>query len=203
MTYLRLAIASLLILCSQLTFADSIKTYWVTSVTMQMAPNNGSGDNIFFTFTGPHIQFSGIGGMGCFEWCGADPIYDTPSVMPSQVYITGFGDVTIAGVVYPGYDLGFNGPGLFNDYGGVYPFVNASTGEGDSFFEFNLRLPQNGNWGASFTYIPPDGDMPGYYLFDGASFFARGTTPEPGTIALTLTGLAGIAGMVKRKHLRR
>jgi hypothetical protein len=83
--------------------------------------------------------------------------------------------------------------------------VSAFVADGDTVFEINLRLPTNGSWAPSYTYYPPDGDQPGYYLFNGATFNASGTVPapEPGTIALTLTGLAGIAGMVKKKHLRR
>ena len=54
------------------------------------------------------------------------------------------------------------------------------------------------------TYYPPAGDQPGYYLFNGATFDASGTapTPKPGTIALTLTGLAGITASSK-EQLRR
>jgi hypothetical protein len=55
MSYLRLAAVSLLLLCSQLTFADSIKTYWITSISMQLYPNDGSGGDLVFMFTGPHF----------------------------------------------------------------------------------------------------------------------------------------------------
>jgi len=83
--------------------------------------------------------------------------------------------------------------------------VSAAVGSGDTFFEFNLRLPTNGFWNPSYTFYPPDGDQPGYYLFDGATFDASGTvpTPEPASIALTLTGLAGIAGILRKTQLRR
>jgi hypothetical protein len=198
MTYFRLAAVSLLLLCSQLTFADSIKTYLVTSISMQMSPNDGSGDNISFTFSGPQFQMSGIGGMGCFDWCSDQPIFGTPVVSPSQVFISSISDpVVIDGVSYSGFDTGFDPPGLFDDFGGVYRFVSGSTGEGDSFTQFNLILPTNGKWIATFTFIPPSGDVPGYYEFNNATFEAA--VPEPGTITLTLTGLAGIAGLVKRK----
>jgi len=198
MIYRRLAAVSLLLLCSQLTFADSIKTYVVTSISMQMSPNDGSGDNISFTFTGPQFQMTGIGGMGCFDWCSTDPIYGTPVVSPSKVYISSiFDPVLIGGASYSGFDTGFDGQGLFNDFGGVFRFVSGSTGEGDSFTQFNLILPTNGKWIANFTWIPPDGDIPGYYEFNSASFDAA--VPEPGTLALTLTGLAGIAGVIRRK----
>jgi len=204
MTYRHLALVSLLVLCSQFTLADSIRTYWITSISMQMSPSDGSGDNIFFSFSGPNISFTGIGGMGCFDWCTTDPIYGTPSVSPSQVFISNFLDpVIVGGRPTPSFDFGFEGQGLFNNFGGVYPFVTGFAGEGDSFTEFNLILPRNGNWGASFSYIPPSGDQPGYYLFGGALFEASAATPEPGTIGLMLTGLAGIAGLLRKRQLLR
>jgi len=200
MTYLRLAIASLLVLCSQLLFADSIKTYLVTNISMQMSPNI-AGDNISFTFTGPQVQINGVGGMGCFDWCSDQPIFGTPEVSPSQVFISIFFDpVVIGGVNYSGSDTGFDGQGLFNDFGGVFRFVSGATGEGDSLTQFNLVLPTNGKWIANFTWIPPSGDIPGYYEFDNATFNAA--TPEPSTIALMTTGLAGIAGLMKRRTFR-
>lgn len=202
MTYLRLAAVSLLLLCSQLSFADSIKTYWITSISMQLYPNDGSGDALVFYFTGPHFQFGGLGGMQCYD-CFTDPIYGDPSFGATYGTIVLLGDFVIDGVTYPPDSVAFDG--LFNDAGGVYPFIRAFLVNGDTVVEFNLRLPTNGGWTPSYTFYPPDGDQPGYYLFDGATFDASGTvpTPEPGTIALTSTGLAGIAGLVRRKRLNR
>ncbi len=201
MRYVRLAIAFLLLLGSQLLFADSIKTYWITSVSMQLSPNDGSGDALVFTFSGPHIQFGGIGGIECFN-CFTDPIYGDPVFDPSYGSISLLGDFVIDGVTYSGDGAGFESS-LFNDHGGVVPFVTGAVSTADSFLEFNLRLPTNGSWNASYTYYPPDGDQPGYWLFGGATFYASAPTPEPGTIVLTLTGLAGIAGVVRRKPHRR
>jgi hypothetical protein len=199
MTYLRLAAVSLLLLCSQLTHADSIKTYWITSISMQLYPNDGSGDDLVFYFTGPHFQFGGLGGMQCYD-CFTDPIYGDPSFGATYGTIVLLGDFLIDGVTYPPDSVAFDG--LFDDRGGVYPFISAFLVNGDTVVSFNLRLPTNGGWNPSYTFYPPDGDQPGYYLFDGATFYANGTvpTPEPGTIVLTLTGLAGIAGLVKRKR---
>jgi hypothetical protein len=140
--------------------------------------------------------------MQCTD-CFTDPIYGNPGFSATYGYIIGFGDFVIDGVTYSGDSVSFNS--LFNDSGGVYPFVSGALADGDTLIEFNLRLPANGSWNPSYTYYPPDGDQPGYYLFNGATFQASGTVPapEPGTIALTLTGLAGMAGLVKRKRLNR
>jgi hypothetical protein len=201
LTYLRLAAVSLLVLCSQLTFADSIKTYFITSISMHLYPNDGSGDDLVFSFTGPHIQFSGLGGMECTD-CFTDPIYGTPGFSASFGDIVFFTSFVINGVAYSSDSVGFNGLGLFNGFGGVSPLVSGFVSEGDTFFEFNLRLPTNGGWNPSYGYKPPSGDQPGYYFFTGADFEASAATPEPGTVALTLTGLAGIAGVVRNKRLR-
>src|SRR6266481_5657847 len=99
MTYLRLAAVSLLLLCSQLTFADSIKTYWITSISMQLYPNDGSGGDLVFMFTGPHFQFGGLGGMQCTD-CFTDPIYGNPGFSATYGSIVLLGDFLIDGVTY-------------------------------------------------------------------------------------------------------
>ncbi|HST10833.1 MAG TPA: PEP-CTERM sorting domain-containing protein [Terriglobales bacterium] len=198
MTYLRLAIASLLLVGSQLSFADSIKTYVITQVSMSMSPNDGSGENISFSLTGPGVSITGIAGMVCTGWCDNQPIFGTPVVAPTQIFFSSLDTLVIGGVNQEPSLFSFSGDGLFDQNGGVSRFVNAFAGEGDTFFQFNLIQPQNGKWNATYDYIPPSGDTPGYYLFRHATFYAA--TPEPGTLALTVTGLAGIAGLVRKKH---
>ncbi len=129
MTYVRLAAISLLLLCSQLTFADSIKTYWITSISMQLSPNDGSGDDLLFSFTGPHIQFSGLGGMECTD-CFTDPIYGNPGFSASYGSIVFVDSFMIDGVAYSGDLVGFNN--LFDGSGGVLPLVSGFAGEGDT-----------------------------------------------------------------------
>jgi hypothetical protein len=200
MKYLRLAIAFFLVLCSQLTFADSIKTYVITQVSMSMAPNVGAGDNISFSFTGPGVSISGIAGMLCIGWCDDQPIFGTPVVAPTQIFLSSLDNVVIlGGVSYYGGSVFFDGDGPFDDSGGITRLV--SGGAGDNNLPFQLILPQNGKWKATFEYIPPSDDIPGYYAFREATFSA--TIPEPGTIVLMTTGLAGVAGMVRRRNFRR
>jgi hypothetical protein len=199
MTYVRLAVVSLIVLCSQLSFADSIKTYVVTNITMQMFPDPGTGEQILFSFSGPQVSFSGEAGMFCPDWCTDQPIFGTPVVNPSMIFIAAFDSPVILGAMsFDGAEFGFDGQGLFNNSGGVFRFVSGTAGAGDTFTQFNLILPQNAKWVTSFTYVPPDGTNPGYYNFNEATFTAA--APEPGTIALTLTGLAGIAGLAKKRH---
>lgn len=62
---------------------------------------------------------------------------------------------------------------------------------------FKLILPTNGIW--TFNFVPDS--TPGLFDFKDGTFLATAqVTPEPGTISLMLTGLAGIAGIVKKKE---
>lgn len=56
-----------LVLCPLLAFADSIPTYQITQISMQMFPNT-VGDNVTFQFSGHNISYSGYGGMACFDF---------------------------------------------------------------------------------------------------------------------------------------
>jgi hypothetical protein len=67
MNYLRLAITILLAAFAQCTYAESISTFHVTEATRFMFPNDGSGDNVVFTFTGPGVSIVGDGGMAFFD----------------------------------------------------------------------------------------------------------------------------------------
>ena len=197
MKYLRLAAVIFLLSSTTVCLADSIPTFYITQVTMHMSPNNGSGDNISFVLTGPGVRITGTGGMGCFDWCSG-PIPDPNIAGPSMVFISNFDSVTLGGIVYDASSLGFNS--LFNTNGGLngqtLGFVNAFNG---NFLEFNLISPTNGSWGLNFAFSPAQNGQDAYYLFTDGEFFAQGQTPEPGTIGLVLTGLAGIAGVAKAR----
>lgn len=187
-------------LMTTLSFGDSIRTFQVTQVSMSMSPNDGSGGNVTFSLTGPGLTITGYGGMACFDWCSGLPTLD-PSGGTGQIFVENFGSVTIGGTKYSPDTLSFQSP-LFDSSGGVNAFASGSVGDGDSFIpQFNLILP-TGGW--SLQFAPVDGE-PGYYTFIGGQFRAQSPiiTPEPGTIALTFTGLWGIAGLAKRKLAAR
>ena len=99
MNYLRLAIAILLAAFAQCVYADSIPTFHITEATIHMSPNDGSGDNVSFMFTGPGVNIVGIGSMACFDWCSG-PISDPNIAGTSQIFLTGFGIATIGGTSY-------------------------------------------------------------------------------------------------------
>ncbi len=199
MKYLRLAFAILLAAFAQCVYADSIPTFYVTQATMFMGPNDGSGDNVNFFFTGPGVNITGGGGMAC-NWCLAGvPISDPNNVQTSQIFLTGFGIATIGGTSYDPTTLAFDS--LFDDFGGLNASTTGSVGGGDQpFIQFKLILPTNGGWGLNFAPTVDQDGNPAFIFTDG--FFgasAPAPTPEPATVGLMLTGLAGIAGIVKRK----
>lgn len=201
MRYLHLATAILCAVTVQSAHADPIPTFHATQAKMVMGPNTGSGENVLFSLTGPGVDIAGIGGMGCFDWCTGQPIpVDTfPSM--SQIFISTFTSAVLGGVTYSPTDLGFNDPPLFNDSGGLNMSSSGFVGEGPTFTQFNLTSP-NTSWVLNFG---PTTDQEG----NPAMFFKNGTfsataplaTPEPATIALTLTASVGGGWITKRRSL--
>jgi hypothetical protein len=197
MNYLRLAIAILATVTAQCSYADSIPVFHITQVTMSMGPNDGSGDNVAFGFTGPKLNITGIGGMACFDWCFL-PIPDPSIAQPSQIFLTFFDTAIIGGITHDPSTLAFNS--LFDAFGGLNASTAGSVGAGDSFIQFRITAPTNGSWSFNFAPTTDENGNPAFFFTDGAfSASAPVPTPEPAAIGLMLTGLAGIAGIAKRK----
>jgi hypothetical protein len=195
--YFRLAIATLLGACAQCAYADSIPTFHVTQATMLMGPNDGSGDNIFFSFSGPGVTITGIAGMGCFSWCSGQAISDSTVVFASQIFLTSFDTVIFKGTNYDPMALSLD---PFDDFGGLNPSVSGLVGSDTGPLQFNLTLPTNGSWAFDFAPTTDQFGNPAFSFTDGEfSASAPVPTPEPATVGLMLTGLAGIAGIARRK----
>jgi hypothetical protein len=197
MKFVRLAFLILMAAWAQTVFADSIPTFYITQVSMTMGFNDGSGDNLSFTFTGPGLKIVGYGGMACLDWCSG-PVA-SPDGSPGQIYISNFTSVMINGTTYNPEDLGFQS--IFSSNGGLNRTTTGFVGEGDTFLQFNMISPAGGDWNLSFTFFP-DGNPP-YYLFSSGTFEATAVTPEPGTLTFMLSGLTAITGMATWKHLLR
>src|ERR1041385_6242343 len=182
--------------------ADSII---ITYVTALMGPNSGSGDNIYFTLTGPGTTITGIGGMQCIAWCSG-PIPDLTSVGTSQVFISNFLSATVAGVSYdPNNDISLQCC-LFSSSGLLSGSVSGFVGEGETFKVVNLMLPGAGSWNLQFDFFPASGGSPGYYQFVSGTFTA-GTppspVPEPSTLGFVATGvMVALAATRRMRSLR-
>jgi hypothetical protein len=200
MRYFQLALAILCAATLQPAHADPISVAQATRASMFMLPNSGLGDNLVFTFTGPGLDISGIGGMGCFDWCSGQPIpADTPTVT-SQIFIAVFTRALVGGVEYsPTGEIGGETP--FDEFGGLEPVTRIGVGAGDTFKEFDLILP-NSTWTLNFA---PGTDQEGNptIAFTNGAFLAEAplATPEPGTIALMLIGTAGIGWVARRRRM--
>lgn len=195
MNNLRLALVILLAVCAQHASADSIKTFYVTQVSMGMGPNDGGGDNVFFQFTGPGLSITGSGGMECFDWCSSQGVSDAGLAATSQIFISEYFIAILGGNGYDAETLDFTS--LFDFTGGVNPVAMGVVGD----IQFNLLMPVNGGWRLHFDFVPPQDDNPGYYVFTGGSFNASqiAPVPEPASVSMLLTGLAGIAGVLRKK----
>src|SRR6266536_1797437 len=172
--------------------ADSILNINITYVTAVL---NVGGD-VGLTLIGPGTIITASAGMACHPWCDGFPIPDLSSVAASQVFIGSFQSVIVGGITYNNIDLSCC---IFDFSGSLNGSVSGFVGEGETFRQLNLTLPGGGGW--SFNFI----GSPGSFQFVGGTFTA-GTpppvvTPEPGTLGLMATGLAGIVGVIRRKRL--
>lgn len=199
MNYLRLTIIAILFaVTAQFSHANSIPTFQVTQVTMIMGPNDGSGDNVGFSLTGPGVTITGTGGMGCFSWCSGAPIPSTSVAGPSEIFISSFNTVILGGQAFDPATLGIDP--FLNAFGGVNAVSSGFVGSGETFLQFNLTAPTNGSW--SFQFVPTtDQNGNPAFSFVSGSFSASAplVTPEPGTISLVFSGLAGIGWITHRR----
>jgi hypothetical protein len=88
MTYVLLVLASLLAFDGSAARADPIPIFHVRNAEMFMGPNQGAGDNVLFTFTGPGVDIEGRGGMACFSWCDGNPIPAGVGVQLTQIFVS-------------------------------------------------------------------------------------------------------------------
>ena len=208
----RWAMPILFLFLAGMASADSIPTFTISNAIIDVFPNSGAGDNVGFIFTGPGgFILSGFGGSGCcFEgdtFSAGDPIggiffiswsfltltigkttYDPDTVDLSPIDINPLGALSVPGGSVPATlsNSLSNGP------------IHVSGGSGDEFVLFNLAFP-HGTFSVDFGSVEGN---PSLYQFSGAEFRAVSTVPEPGTLALMPTGLAGIVGLVRRKRGR-
>jgi hypothetical protein len=193
MKYFRLTILVLFSICVPCAFANSIPTYNITYVTGVMSPNSGAGENIALTFIGPGVNITTYAGNACFDWCTGAPIPDLSQVGVGQIFVGPFSTVTIGGQVYDSQTVDICC--FFNSSGSLNAMTPGSGNVGDSYYQFVLTLPCCGGWDLRFS------GGPGAYSFVGGTFQAGtppAVTPEPGTMALMLTGLGGILTVIRK-----
>ena len=203
MKYLLLVLTTLFAMNVPAAHADPIPLFHVTNATMFMRPNV-SGDHISFEFTGPGVDISGTGGMGCFQWCSGAPIAPGAGTPLSQIFITNFSRALVGGILYdPNTEIGVSVPSFFDGAGGLSPIASGFVGSGPTFTPFQITMPTNGTWNLVFAAATDENGNAAVRFVDGSfSASAPVPTPEPGTLALVLAGSAGAAGIRRRRQSR-
>jgi PEP-CTERM motif len=222
MKYLLLTITALLAFIPQHANADSIRNLKVTKLTISFLPNDGSGDNAFFSLNARETSIQGVAGTGCFAWCGLFNTFAPGSVLrPSISFfgIDGFFSVKMdtrtlnpdsfgigsssilalkgfrfpAGAVVPSFTVHIPAT-IPGPWSGIAQF-------GAQFIRFHLDLPAKGQLALTFTStIGPNG-LPAYEFTSGK--YIAMVSPEPGTLALAAIGLAGIGTLRKKRRSKR
>lgn len=212
------AIALLVVLSVQLAYADGIPTF-VTQVNAQLFPTFFIGeDALASTFFGPGVGITGEGDWNCARtgnWCsGSDfpPVLAPGSSLTPQTSFLGYSNVAgtvrfggqaqsvaalftstitaLSSFTFPTNQM--NGQAFTVTVPAVMNLIGGETENGDF---FNLQIPR-GRLILTFTFEQGQNGFPSTYVFSQAVFT---TVPEPGTLGMTLSGLATLAWITVRR----
>jgi len=189
--------------------ADTIPIFNITSVVIGFNPDGGDIGGMFFSFSGPGISITGDGFFGCSVWCNSLSFESTgfPIDITNLTTVDYFGQIrgktfSALGAFSSPWSLTF---GDFSVPGGQVPavlnngLILGTVSNGNRAFKFFLKLPP----GTLQLQFFSDPEFPDQWTFLGSGQFSasrRTTVPEPGTMALTATGLAAIVGLVRKKR---
>jgi hypothetical protein len=197
-------------------YADGVPIFGVTQANISFVTNAG-GDNASFSFTGPLINLGGGGTAQC-DWCSFGNFSLTPgsSLNPSigLINTSTNGTATIGGQTFDlsqGFLFSSSITALssftFPTDGRSSFTVSVPAGFSEPFIQGSaLSLPNYylqilgygvGTMSLNFTFVPQNG-APSFYEFSRGQF-SLVSTPEPGTLGMMATGLAGIVGMIRKK----
>ena len=191
--------------------ANSVYTFNAFQVTYVFGANEG-GDNATYSLVGPNINLTGGGTAFCQSFCNeGNLILAGTSVSPSMGVDFEFstGSVRIGGNTYPVvlFLSVINAASFTLPLGGRVPttFTIAvpaafSVVDGQVLnpagSPLNVIIPPS-KLVLTFNYFPAANGVPAIYSFSHGLYT---TTPEPGTLGLMATGLAGIVGRILRKR---
>jgi hypothetical protein len=215
-------LAMLLVVVAQCAFADTISTFDITGVAISVVQFGGDNNNLRLVFTGPGTDISASGVILCQSWCGVEKIFPAGSKSPvpfgpEDIYLEGLSTVRVGGQSFFPDATGLEGPLALSFSGGfTFPVKGSSftacqpasisspiTGSGSAtsgqFIDFALLMPAGGKFCSTWDFSPAFPGSPAGYQFVKGNFVA-GVTPEPGTLGLMASGLAGLVGVILRKR---
>ncbi len=212
-------IAILLVTFAQLAHADSFSSFNLTTITVDVLPDQG-GDNVIFSLTGPGTNITGMGGINCLKyWCApftTIPLGSGVFANIGQIFLSNFNSAVVGGKSYSREEFGFNPPFFITVLGQItfpgHPQNSFSTcvpatvkgpitghaGSGETYTQFSLNTPTGGSFCTTWNFVD---SLNGYQFVRGK--FSVSTVPEPGTLGMMGSGLVAIFGSALRKGLRQ
>ena len=191
--------------------ADTIRTINIQQTTINILPNDGSGDNSNFEFVSPGTFIFGVGGMPCFDWCSPGE----PALAPGS-------EVSIGSTYFFNFllQVTVRGKDFDRELSGIFPSslnADASVLMPTNGKDFTVTVPASldspltlvlSDESKALLYIPPGSltldfryapGAPGVgagYFFSSGTYNAISTVPEPSTWALLFSGL-GVTGWAR------
>jgi len=218
------AIAMLLLALAQCAYADSIPTFEITQLSLNIFPSSFPG-NVGISFTGPGLFGSGVGTGNCLSppfWCAQgniDGLLPGASLNPTLDHF--FTDFLQGSVIFGGQTHSFENTGsgvssIFTPYTVTFPTNGQSPftvsvlavlkdpllGTLDTGQNVMFQVNNIGALTLTFDFVPAFDTEPAHYQFTHGTFDAPpvSTVPEPGTLGLMATGLAAIVGVIRKKR---
>ena len=211
---------------AQCSYANSVPTF-TTQANIRFLTNE-NGENQVSMFQAPELSLTAYGSAYC-SWCAVGEGLTPGSSLDPSIDLSWeeatYGNVTIGGQGYrcEGY-CPLYGPGLTSLRSFTFPTNGQNftvmvpavmtgpihgfvyTGQTNQFFD--LQIPR-GNLVLTFDFERGQNGYPSRYYFSQGVFTTPGfvTTPEPGTLGLMASGVAGILGIglkgLKRRNCKR
>jgi hypothetical protein len=222
MKRLQWAIAMVLLALAQRAYADNISTFNINQVTIPFLLNVDD-DNMFFNASGPGVSITGSGETLCENppalggWCTQGTQLSSGSSLKPSFFLAFCcvaGRVTIGGQNQVVDSLsGANGFPQITALGSfTFPTNGKSftvsvpailqgplVGQTDAPQAFNLQIPPRGTLVLTFDFFRGSNGVPDTYQLSHGNFTLSTVVPEPGTLGLMVSGLAGILGAVLKK----